>query len=61
MDSSSSAISIKVRNVKDKNLEFVQMQSVTRIAEDVPTFTKVRNNNWLDFLKEIGHSKNLSI
>ena len=32
---------IKVQDIEDKPPEFVSVPSVTRIAEDVPTFTEV--------------------
>ena len=34
-------ILIKVQDIEDKPPEFVSVPSVTRIAEDVPTFTEV--------------------
>ena len=48
VNSATSAILIKVQDIEDKNPEFVQVPSVTRIAEDVPTFTEVRNSDLLN-------------
>ena len=41
VNSATTAILIKVQDIEDENPEFVQVPSVTRIAEDVPTFTEV--------------------
>lgn len=42
INSATTAILIKVQDIEDKRPEFVSVPSVSRIAEDVPTFTEVR-------------------
>ena len=43
VNSATSAILIKVQDIEDEPPEFVSVPSVTRIAEDVPTFTEVKD------------------
>ena len=42
VNSATTGLLIKVQDIEDKPPEFVSVPSVTRIAEDVPTFTEVR-------------------
>ena len=41
VNSATTGLLIKVQDIEDKPPEFVSVPSVTRIAEDVPTFTEV--------------------
>ena len=41
VNSATTGILIRVQDIEDKAPEFVSVPSVTRIAEDVPTFTEV--------------------
>ena len=45
VNSATSAILIKVQDIEDEPPEFVSVPSITRIAEDVPTFTEVISTN----------------
>ena len=42
INSAATAILIRVQDIEDERPEFVSVPSVSRIAEDVPTFTEVR-------------------
>ena len=42
VNSATTGLLIKVQDIEDRPPEFVSVPSVTRIAEDVPTFTEVR-------------------
>ena len=41
VNSAETALLIKVQDIEDEPPEFVSVPSVTRLAEDVPTFTEV--------------------
>ena len=45
VNSATTGLLIKVQDIEDKPPEFVSVPSVTRIAEDVPTFTEV-SDRW---------------
>ena len=42
INSATTGILIKVQDIEDESPEFVSVPSITRITEDVPTFTEVR-------------------
>ena len=46
VNSATTGILIRVQDIEDKAPEFVSVPSVTRIAEDVPTFTEVCSCSW---------------
>ena len=43
INSATTGILIKVQDIEDESPEFVSVLSITRITEDVPTFTEVRS------------------
>ena len=43
INSATTGILIKVQDIEDESPEFVSVPSITRITEDVPTFTEVRS------------------
>ena len=53
INSATTGILIKVQDIEDESPEFVSVPSITRITEDVPTFTEVRSFFFVLFLNII--------
>ena len=58
VNSATTGLLIKVQDIEDKPPEFVSVPSVTRIAEDVPTFTEV-SDRWNTTLFSICKSNSI--